>query len=133
MKFVFDTNVFVAAGFNQGSSSAALLEAVRDGRAVLVWDEATRAETRAVLRQIPPLSWQTVEGVFSLEGRFDGPVDQAQVGMISDPDDRKFAELATAAGAVLVTNDDHLLSVKEQLPVQVLTPREAVQLLERGP
>ena len=41
---VLDTNVFVAAGFNRGSHSAWLVEAVRDGRLRMVWDNATRAE-----------------------------------------------------------------------------------------
>ena len=35
---MLDTNVFVAAGFNPGSHSAWLVEAVRDGRLRMIWD-----------------------------------------------------------------------------------------------
>ena len=54
---ILDTNVFVAAGFNPASASARLLGAVGAGRRELVWSEATRRETRAVLERIPRLRW----------------------------------------------------------------------------
>jgi predicted nucleic acid-binding protein len=41
---VLDTNVFVGAGFNPRSHSALLLDAVRDGRLRMVWDDATHKE-----------------------------------------------------------------------------------------
>src|SRR5690242_20609336 len=47
---VLDTNVFVAAGFNPGSHSARLVEAVRDGRLRMIWDDTTRAEIEQVMR-----------------------------------------------------------------------------------
>src|SRR5437870_8190852 len=48
---VLDTNVFVAAGFNPGSHSARLVEAVRDGRLSIVWDDATHTEIEHVMRR----------------------------------------------------------------------------------
>ena len=121
---VLDTNVFVAAGFNRRSASARILEAVRHGDLRLVWDEPTRAETRAVLTRIPPLSWNPVENLFSEEARFDGETCPELWVRIPDPADRKFAALAEAAGAVLVTNDDHLLAGREDLALEILTPSE---------
>jgi uncharacterized protein len=41
-RVVLDTNVFVGAGFNPRSHSALLLDAVRDGRLRMVWDDAIR-------------------------------------------------------------------------------------------
>ena len=72
---VLDTNVFVAAGFNPGSHSARLIEAVRAGR-------------------------------------------------VPDPADRKFAALAEAARAPLVTSDAGLLNARARITVRVLKPSE---------
>ena len=51
---IYDTNVFVAAGFNRRSASARLITAARDGRVQMIWCDATRAETERILTKIPP-------------------------------------------------------------------------------
>ncbi|WP_029007329.1 PIN domain-containing protein [Azospirillum halopraeferens] len=125
-RLVVDTNVFVAAGFKPHSAAAAVLAAVRDGRARLVWDAPTQAETRAVLTRIPRLDWDAVRPLFRPEDAFPDPTDPASFTVVEDPGDRKFAALAAAAGAVLVTNDADLLSCRDAIGVRVLTPREAL-------
>ncbi|WP_349368642.1 PIN domain-containing protein [Salinarimonas sp.] len=122
MRIVVDTNAFVAAGFNPGSASARVLAAVREGRLALVWDEATRAETKHVLSRIPRLLWEDAESLFREENRFGGETDPEAFGMVEDPADRKFAALAAAADAVLITSDDHLLAHAGALPCRVETP-----------
>jgi len=123
---VLDTNVFVAAGFNPGSDAARVVGAVREGRLRMAWNDATRQETRAILERIPPLSWQTVEGLFREEGRFRERTAPDRFRQIPDPDDRKFAALAHAAGAILVSLDDDLLSDPHRIAILVLTPSEFV-------
>lgn len=123
---VLDTNVFVAAGFNPGSRAAELLRRVRDGRVRLAWDAATRAETRRILERIPRLDWADAAPLFDGGIEIAAPPDHPAFALIGDPADRKFAALALAAGAVLVSNDSDLLSVRENLPLQVLTPSEYV-------
>ena len=91
---MLDTNVFVAAGFNRGSHSAWLVEAVRDGRLRMVWDNATRAEIEHVIRQIPRLSWTHIADLFRAEDRFGGSTHPEAFGFVPDPADRKFAALA---------------------------------------
>jgi predicted nucleic acid-binding protein len=121
---VLDTNVFVAAGFNPVSHSARLVEAVRDGRLRLVWDDATHAEIEQVMRQIPRLSWTRIANLFRSEDRFVGPTHADAFGFVPDPADRKFAALAEAAHAPLVTSDAGLLHAGEQMAVPVLKPIE---------
>jgi uncharacterized protein len=121
---VLDTNVFVAAGFNPGSHSARLVEAVRDGRVRMVWDDATRAEIEHVMRQIPRLSWTDIAGLFRSQDRFGGSTHPEQFEFVPDPADRKFAALADAAQAPLVTSDAGLLKVGGQMTVLVLKPSE---------
>ena len=113
---ILDTNVFVAAGFNPNSASARLLRRVRDGRMQLIWNEATRRETRAVLMRIPMLSWEAVEDLFRPEGQGpDAALDD--MAFVEDPKDRKFAALSLATQVPLVTADDHLLVHRGRLDV----------------
>lgn len=115
---VLDTNVFVGGGFNPGSGSADMIAAVRDGRLRMAWSDATRAETRRILDRIPPLAWAPVEGLFRMEDRVEVEVDEARWAGVPDPEDRKFAALAMAADAVLVSSDRHLLDHVPELEVR---------------
>ena len=119
---VLDTNVFVAAGFKPRSASARIVDAVKRGRLRLVWDDATRREIEHILQQIPPLRGQDVSQLFRPADRFTAPTHPEHFAFVADPDDRKFAALAHAAGAVLITNDEHLLRHRERMGVAVVTP-----------
>jgi predicted nucleic acid-binding protein len=119
---VLDTNVFVGAGFNPRSASARIVDMVRRGRVKMVWNDATRREIERIVRQIPPLRRTSLAELFRPEDRFSGATHPAAFAPVPDPDDRKFAALAHAAGAILVTNDEHLLSWRETIGVPVLTP-----------
>ncbi|GGK39961.1 PIN domain-containing protein [Salinarimonas ramus] len=128
MRIVVDTNAFVAAGFKPASACARILAAVREGRAtgggalVLVWDDATRDETRRVLERIPRLGFAAVADLFREEARFAGETAPEYFVMVEDRADRRFAALASAADAVLVTSDAHLLGPAASLPCVVETP-----------
>src|SRR5256884_6940820 len=109
-RVVLDTNVFVAAGFDPGSHSARLVEAVRDGRLRMVWDDATHEEIEHVMRQIPRLSWTRIADLFRSEDRFGGSTHPGAFGFVPDPADRKFAPPAHAVQAPLGTSDAGLLN-----------------------
>ena len=119
---VLDTNVVVAAGFNPRSASAKIVDAVGQGRLRMVWNDATRCEIEHILGRIPPLRAHAVAVLFRPEDRFAGETDPGRFAAIPDPDDRTFAALAHAVGAVLVTSDDHLLGYSGPLELIVLTP-----------
>jgi predicted nucleic acid-binding protein len=121
-RVVVDTNVFVAAGFNAHSASAQLVDALRQGRLQMIWNDATRQEIERILQQIPPLRTLDVADVFLPAHHFSGATHPERFVAIPDPDDRKFAALAHAAGATLISNDQHLLQVRDRLEVPVLTP-----------
>ena len=121
-RIVLDTNVFVAAGFNPGSSAARIVRDVERGRLRLVWDRETRRETEAVVRRIPRLDWGRFAPLFGDDGEFAGAVEPERFGHVEDPGDRKFAALAAASGAVLVTNDGHLLKHRGRDGLRVVTP-----------
>jgi uncharacterized protein len=121
-KVVYDSNVFVAAAFNPGSSSGQLIAWARADRLRLQWHTSTLEETRYQLKKIPPLSWEPFAALFSGKNQFEGELAVERYPFVPDPDDRKFAALAEATGAMLVTSDDHLLAVAAQLSVPVLAP-----------
>jgi predicted nucleic acid-binding protein len=121
---ILDTNVFVAAGFNPRSASARIVEQVRSGRLRMIWNDSTRRETQHVLSKIPHLSWSSVADLFREDARYAGEIAPGKFDYIQDPDDRKFAALSEAAGVVLITSDDHLLSHRDRTGLKVFTPRE---------
>lgn len=128
---ILDTNIFVAAGFNRESRSAQIVEEVRSGHLRMVWNEQTRRETQFIVKTIPPLSWEAVAMLFREADRYDGETAPQSFGAIPDVDDRKFAALAAATGAILITNDDHLLDYREQIGLEILTPGEYWEKYQR--
>jgi predicted nucleic acid-binding protein len=122
-RIVIDTNVFVAAGFNPRSAAARILTAVREGRFQLIWNDPTRRETEMILRRIPHIDWARASDLFQPETEFTGPVDPESFALVPDPEDRKFAALSAAAQTPLVTNDHDLLSRRNIIGVDALTPR----------
>lgn len=119
---VLDTNIFVAAGFNRKSTSAKIMNAVKQGQVRMVWNDATRREIEYIMRRIPPLRAHAIAELFRPEDHFAAATQPEHFAAIPDPDDRKFAALAQAAGAILVSNDDHLLQHQTGLELTVLTP-----------
>jgi predicted nucleic acid-binding protein len=90
----------------------------------MVWNDATRREIERILHRIPPLRAQPVAQLFRPEDRVTVPTHPERFAEIPDPDDRKFAALADAAGAILISNDEHLLGYRDRLNLTVLTPSE---------
>jgi putative PIN family toxin of toxin-antitoxin system len=121
---VLDTNVFVAAGFNLRSASRKIVDAVKQGQVRMLWSDATRREIEHVMQRIPPLRTQNVTDLFRPEDRFTAATHPERFADIPDPDDRKFAALTHAAGAILISNDDHLLRQRNHSDLAVLTPGE---------
>ena len=124
MRVVLDTNILVAAGFNPRSSAARIVEAARRGDLTAVWHASTRAESRLILDKIPPLDWAHFADLFDPTHEHTGPLDTGAFAEVSDPDDRKYAALAAAMNAILVSNDAHLLSIRDALPITVRTSQE---------
>ncbi|MEM1164223.1 MAG: PIN domain-containing protein [Pseudomonadota bacterium] len=116
IRAIFDTNVFVGAGFNKRSASARLLNAA-DGKLIQVWSMETRAETQRTLDRIPPLDWDAFAKLFTAEGRYDGALDLATASFVTDHEDRKFAALSLSSGAPIVSSDHDLLCHTERLNV----------------
>jgi predicted nucleic acid-binding protein len=129
---VIDTNVFVAAGFKPGSGAGQVVQAVRDGRVRMPWSDATRQEIESVMTKIPPVSWPAVADLFRAEDRVEGRPGEGDLEWVGDAADRKFAAVARAVGATLVSNDDHLLARRDEASITVLTSGECAERLRCG-
>lgn len=124
---ILDTNIFVGAGFNAESNARRITEAVEHGDLLLVWSDATRAESLKVVSSIPPLPDGVFEAMFTDAGHYDGPTRPDRFQQVPDETDRKFAALAEATGVVLVSNDDDLLANRKQTGVTIHTSSEYVE------
>jgi predicted nucleic acid-binding protein len=123
-RIILDTNIFVAAAFNPNSHAARIVQAVRNGDLNLVWNDATRREAQAVVENIPPIDWEPFAGLFRPEWEYIDDTFPALFDAVSDPADRKFAALADFSLATLISNDDHLLSVRDCLRTPVMAAGE---------
>lgn len=121
---VLDTNIFVAAGFKSSCRSAQIIEQVRSGDLRMLWSEETLRETEFIVCKIPPLRWDKFSNLFLLENCYSGPLFPEHFPQISDRTDIKFAALAEATGATLITMDRDFLSVRETLEIAIMTPYE---------
>jgi putative PIN family toxin of toxin-antitoxin system len=133
VRAVVDVNVLISAALSARGPSAAILRSNRDGAFELVVSELLIAElTRALAypklrKRIPAekaaalVSWVRDHGTLAADPPGPAPVSSP------DPDDDYVLALAMNRRAFLVTGDQHLLGLRENLPI--LTPAEFVSSL----
>ena len=88
----------------------------------MVWNDATRREAEHIVQQIPPLRAHSVSALFRPSDRCTAATHPERFAFIPDANDRKFAALADATGAILISNDDDLLGYRDRMDLTVLTP-----------
>ena len=136
MEVVIDVNVFVSAVLSGAGPSAALVAAARDGRLSAVASRRLLIELREVLRRDrfrPYLSHEEVEEyVAEVEGLCRIVHDPRRVPeVLRDPNDDYVVALASESGAEAIVSGDLDLREADGLPVEVLTPREALVRLSQ--
>ncbi|MDQ6819693.1 MAG: putative toxin-antitoxin system toxin component, PIN family [Actinomycetota bacterium] len=137
MRAVVDVNVLISAALSVRGPPAEILRSSRDGAFELVVSELLIAELSRALaypklrKRIPTekaaafVSWVRDHGALA-----EDPPDPATVRS-PDPDDDYLLALAISRRAFLVTGDQHLLGLRDNLPI--LTPAEFVtKLREHG-
>ncbi len=133
MRAVVDVNVLISAALSARGPSAEILDSSRDGVFELVVSELLIAELKRALgypklRSCIPaekgaafVSWVRDHGTL-----VEDPTDPAPVRS-PDPDDDYLLVLAIVRRAFLVTGDQHLLGLRNDLPI--LTSAEFVNTL----
>ena len=122
LKVVLDTNLFVAAHFNKKSASAKIIDLCLKDKLKFCASRSLFKELAFILKNIRA-SRQYKEKVYSLFRKTD-LVKAKKVWLIEkDPDDNKFLGVAEVASAdYLVTNDRHLLILKEFKKTKIIKP-----------
>jgi uncharacterized protein len=121
-RVVLDTNVLVAAAYHPASASRRIVGACLDGGPTPVVSPALRREYEVILahavRGRPYLG-----RIHRLMGGAE-VVEPAQTPRVvaDDPDDDKLVAAALAAGAVLISNDAHLLALAGHEGLRVVRP-----------
>ncbi len=130
MRIVLDTNVLISGTFWSGDSFK-ILQYVNKGEVTLLLSKETVWEYDKVVRSeeiITKEAYQlervaAVQKLFQLAA-FVEPLERIEA-VEDDPDDNKFIELAVAGGATcIVSQDKHLLHLKEFRRIEMLTPKE---------
>jgi putative PIN family toxin of toxin-antitoxin system len=121
-RVVLDTNVLVAAAYDPGSASRRVVEACLKGELTAVLSPALRREYDLILaRAVRGRPYR--ERLHRLLETAEVVVPAASPRAVpGDPDDDKLVAAALAAGAVLVSNDAHLLAVDGHAGLEVTRP-----------
>ena len=120
---IVDTNILVAAGYSETSSSRKIILAVLEEKLEMIVSEAILREYRFIL----PRALRRREFMPQIESAIlkARPIVPSIYGGIVplDPDDTKFLEAAHSVGNVtVVTNDDHLLALRDSASVRIERP-----------
>lgn len=136
MRAVVDVNVLISGVLSAKGSSAEILRASRDGLFELVVSEMLLGELQRTLaypklrKRIPPekaaafINWVRDHG-----SRADDPEGPPPVSS-RDPDDDYLLALAITRRAYLVTGDQDLLVLSDELPI--ITPAQFVSKLRES-
>ena len=127
MKAVLDTNIFISGIFWKGSSNKVIIS-WREGKFTLVTSLEAISEIIKVLKDFKiKLSDDLIKKWVDLIIRNSIIVEpQERISIVKDdPKDNIFIETAAAGNAdYIVSQDNHLLKLKEFRGIKIITPEE---------
>lgn len=137
MKAVPDTNVLVSALFNSSTPPSLIVDAWRAARFEIVLSPGLLAELDEVFDrgEIAPYVRLATRWVDEFRRQLRGQtsiVEPVEVVVVKDdPDDDLVVGTAIAGEAdVIITGDKHLLAIGPYRGIQILTPRQFLDVLE---
>ncbi len=133
MRIVLDTNIFISGIFWSGLSEK-ILYAWADNRFKLVASIdiiveiiKTLMNFRIVLPSRDILLWLSI---FVWKAELVEPIEKIDI-VKEDPDDNKFIEAALEGNAeYIISQDKHLLDIKEFRRIKIIRPEEAMRIFE---
>lgn len=132
-----DTNVLVSGMGWRSGPPGKIVDAVLDGRFILVSSEPLLLELRRVL-SYPKLASLFAKATHIIEQLRDiafvvQPVQQIRV-LADDPDNRLLEAAVTAQADVIVSGDDGILALGEEFGgIRLMSPAEFVAFLDQEP
>jgi putative PIN family toxin of toxin-antitoxin system len=133
MRIVLDTNVFISGIFWEGNFCSQIIDKWKRGKFQLVSSPKLIEELVETLRSFKiSMDEEMIEEWKNLIIENSIMVDSivAIQAVKDDPEDDKFIEAAVYGEAdFIVSQDKHLLKLKEYNKIKILTPEEAVLVL----
>jgi putative PIN family toxin of toxin-antitoxin system len=139
MRVTTDTNVLLSSSFWLGTSFT-ILEKVKQNELELILSEKIINELRRVLqyedvqKKIRDKNLQmkrTVEEIISMATIVDPKEKLDRVR--DDPDDNKILECAIEGNSeYLITNNNHLLKIKEFRGIKIIKPEEFLEIFNKS-
>jgi len=131
MKIVLDTNVFISGIFFSGPPSQ-ILKAWKDKTIQIVLSEEILTEYQRVGEELSSkyseIDIVPIIDLLTIYGEFVEAKDLS-VSICEDPDDNKFIECAISSNCkLIVSGDKHLLKTSGFQEIEVLKPREFIDL-----
>jgi uncharacterized protein len=133
VKVVVDTNVLVSAFFF-GGVPGRILTAWNDGHITLVISAPVLAEYREVGEELNsrygPLDFESFAALIVMNSDLVDAPEHLAESICADPADDKFFACAAAAGCqIIVSGDRHLLDASGWGGIEVLRPRQFLEIL----
>ena len=131
MRIVLDTNVLISGIFFSGPPSK-ILKAWKDKKIQIVLSEEILAEYQMVTEELSA-KYSEIDIFPIIELLFVYgevvPTKDLSVSICEDPDDNKFIECAISSNCkLIVSGDKHLLNISGFQEIEVLKPREFIDL-----
>lgn len=130
-KVVIDTNVFVSSFF--GGIPRKIISLWKNDEIVLCLSQGIIEEYLEVLNRVGLKEKSEIENLTKLFAEGYNAVFTAKTPNIEvvkdDPEDNKFLECAVALDCkIIVSGDKHLLELRKYIDIEILSPREFIDL-----
>ena len=129
-KVVLDTNLFVAARFNPGSSSARIIDGCLEKKYEVISSPRLRREAESILKNVKASEEFRMKARRLFKGAYViKPAKRVRL-IREDPADNKFLECAVGGRAdYLVTSDRHLLRLGRFKGTKICKPGQFLELV----
>jgi len=133
MRVVLDTNIFISGIFWSGESEKILYAWGNEEFEIITSSEIIREIVETLMDfkiQLPInmlLIWMSI---LSVKSKFFEPKEKIEI-VKDDKDDNKFVEVAIEGKAdYIITQDNHLLRIKDFRGLKIMTPKEFLEVLD---
>lgn len=133
MKIVLDTNIFISGIFWSGDSEKILYDWGNEKYELVMSTEIIREIIETLMDfkiQLPINMLLLWISILSMKSKIVEPEEKIDI-VKDDADDNKFIEAAVEGKAdYVVTQDNHLLKIKEFEGIKILTPKEFLEIVK---
>jgi uncharacterized protein len=134
MKVVLDTNIFISGIFWSGDSEKIIYAWGNEEFEIITSSEIIREIVETLMDfkiQLPINILLLWISILSMKSLIVEPQEKINI-VKDDPDDDKFIEAAISGKAdYIITQDKHLLKIKEFREIKILTPRDFLGIIKK--